>query len=80
MKVQFYKLHTMLLLTKDIVDCYTLCVQLNLQINLSVDDMSLVTVQNVYSPYPQIVVTPYAFINALFPSDLPSDNPKKCYS
>ena len=54
---------------QDIIDCYKLCVQMNLPIHLSENDMSLVTVQNLSSPYPQIVVTPYAFINALFPEE-----------
>ena len=36
--------------------------------------MSLVTIQNKLFPYPRIVVTPYAFINALFPEEDDDEN------
>ena len=54
---------------KDIIDCYFYCVELNLPICVSETNISLANVKNPLSPYPRIVVTPYAFITALFPSE-----------
>ena len=47
---------------KDIIQCYLICVEMNLPIHISMEDMSLMTKRNNESPFPQICISPYAFI------------------
>ena len=49
---------------KSLIDCYVLCLKLNLPISISIEDMSVATVKDERYPYPQLCITPYAFLKA----------------
>ena len=46
----------------DIIKCYIMCVEMKLPVHISMDDMSFMMKKNKASPFPQISITPFAFI------------------
>ena len=47
----------------DVITCYNLCLEMKFPVSVSHENVSFACVKNPKSPYPQIVLTPYAFIN-----------------